>query len=397
MERVWTGRNQRGELQFRGFYFGASELSPAREHAFDVIAHALAVSPALYVWQQTRDPKLGRPLTAWLDTWVSATARAENGKPAGVLPAALHWPDGQAAGIDNHWWEPVPVGGSGAHYYVWPSVLPEMTDALLTAYLVTRENKYLTPIRSMADLRLRYLKNPPAEALAPGTEAWCAAGLGPRATAHNGKIGPLVKTLVKCRTLTGTREFDELIALDGGDHLGGAGAGNRKAMESALRSSIQTLRSNFPAFTSEVRYTDRVLAFPRFLALSDKSGGMTGAALPGYDLIYAMVSGDSGSGRTPLPAVRWRTSPQDLAAWVTVADRSHLEAELFHFGMEPRPLSAELRLLAPGRYRVELLQEGLAIGPAVRSLEVKGPLSTMTFDLPPRKLCLLRVLAAADR
>jgi len=50
------------------------------------------ITHVVLVWLKTRDPELGRPLTAWLDTWVEATARAENGKPAGVLPAAIRWP-----------------------------------------------------------------------------------------------------------------------------------------------------------------------------------------------------------------------------------------------------------------------------------------------------------------
>jgi hypothetical protein len=393
VQRVWTGRNGRGELQFRSFFFGANEISPAPEYACDVIGNVLAVSPALYVWQQTRDPGLGRPLTAWLDTWVAATARAENGKPAGILPAAIHWPDGQVAGAENRWWEPLPLSGGGmAHYYVWPSVLSEMTDALLTAHLVTGNEKYLAPIRSMAAIRLKYLKEPPQHA-PPGSESWCAAGLGPSPSAHVSKTSPLVRTLARCRTLTGTREFDELIALDGPEYA--SGAESRPTIEAALRSGIEILRYNFPCFTGEVRYTDRVLSFGRFLALSESTDGMT-ATLPRYDLVYRMVSGDENSGRIPMPAVRWRTPPQDIAAWVASADQAHLEAELFHFGDQPRPMSAELRLLSPGRYRVELLHRNPPAVAGEQRLEVKGPLARIGFSLPPQTPCTIRISAEKE-
>ena len=56
-------------------------------------AAALAAAPA------TRNS--ARQICAWLDTWVDATARAENGKPAGILPASIRWPDGAAAGADR--------------------------------------------------------------------------------------------------------------------------------------------------------------------------------------------------------------------------------------------------------------------------------------------------------
>src|SRR5262249_18413702 len=141
----------------------------------------------------------------------------------------------------------------------------------------------------------------------------------------------------------------------------------------------------------EVRYTDRVLAFPRFLALNESSDGVTDVTLPQPELISGMVGGDTNSGRNPMPAVRWHTPPQDIAVWVTQASRSQLEGELFHFGEQPRKMAEELRLLRPGRYRAELLHDGRAIGPVVRPLEVNGPLATVSFELPSQKLCVLRV------
>ena len=36
-----------------------------------------------------------------MDTWVDAAERAERGKPAGIIPSAIHWPDGQAGGATD--------------------------------------------------------------------------------------------------------------------------------------------------------------------------------------------------------------------------------------------------------------------------------------------------------
>ena len=117
-----------------------------------------------------------------------------------------------------------------------------------------------------------------------------------------------------------------------------------------------------------------------------------GVTLPKYELLYRTVSGDANYVRFPMPAVRWRTPPQDIAVWVRDASRWELQAELFHFGEHPRPMIAELSLLAPGRYQVELLNEaGKPAAGRLRPLEVKGPRPTVVFQLPPQQLCILRI------
>jgi hypothetical protein len=265
MRDVWTGRNECGQLQFKSFYYSATAVAPQPQRAFDVMANIGALHPAMLVWQRSGDPALGETICMWLDTWVDATARAENGKPAGVLPASIRWPDGAVAGSDGRWWEPVKPGGYMYGYYLWPSVLTEMADAFLLAHVMTGQEKYLAPLRSMAAIRLRYLKSPSATPAVPGSEEWCAQQLAPRTNANSSGSG-LVKTLARARALTGTHEFDELIALESGEFVVRSDAAGRRDLEAALRASFETLRVNFAGFTSEVKGTDRVLRFVQFLA-----------------------------------------------------------------------------------------------------------------------------------
>jgi hypothetical protein len=391
MQRTWTGRNQRGQIQFRSYRFSAAEVSPAAEDAFDVLANVQALNPALLLWLRTRDPGLGAPLTAWLDTWVEATARAENGKPAGIVPASLRWPDGQVSGAGGRWWEPVRSGASMHHYYLWPSILTELTDAMLVAHVVTGDEKYLAPLRSMAAIRLQYLKNPPTTAPSLGSEGWCAAQLAPRSSSHNNYAG-LVKSLARCKAWTGTDEFDELLALEAPEHVVGFGKPNVAAVAAALRAGLEPLRVNFPLYTDEVRYTDRALRHVQFLATDNSMDEYRGVTLPKYELLYRLVTGDGNAARFAMPAVRWKTSPQDIAVWVRNTGRLTLDAELFHFGDRPRPLHAELMMLDRGRYRVELLDpEGRPLNGPKPRLEVNGPRPTLNLELPPQKLCLLRI------
>lgn len=397
MRDVWTGRNQRGQLQFKSFYFSATEVSLTPARALDVIADVGAMHPALLAWQKTGDAKLGAVLTDWLDTWVAATARAENGKPAGILPAAIRWPDGQAAGADGRWWEPIKPGGFMHSYYLWPSVITEMTDAMVVAYLATKDEKYLAPTRSMAAIRLRSLEHPPATPPAPGSEAWCGVQLAPRKNA-NSNTGGIVKTAARLKALTGTSEFDELLRREGSEFVVRTDASGRRELEAALRESAAALRVNFAGFTSEVRSTDRVVRFIQFFSEDYQFDEYKGVTQPKHELLYRMVTGDKNAPRFPQMAVRWMTPPQDMAALVTEASTARLEAELFHFGLTARSLSAELRLLKPGRYNVRVAVAGALAPSQAQSLTVeRGRFSTVHFKLPPQTRCIFSVEPSNDR
>ena len=355
-----------------------------------MIANVGALHPALLAWQKTSDENLGAQICEWLDTWVDASARAENGKPAGILPASIRWPDGKAAGAEGKWWEPIKPGGFMHSYYLWPSVITEMTDALMLAHVMTGRESYLTPLRSMAAIRLKHLKNPTGE-LKPGTEAWCADQLAPRQNA-NSNTGGLVKTLARFKALTGTSEFDELIALEGSEFVIRTDDAGKRELEAALRESLAALRVNFPGFTNEVRSTDRVMRFVQFLAQDYAFDAYKGVTQPKHELLYRMVTGDKNAPRFPQMAVRWLTPPKDIAALVTEASTTRFAAELFHFGKEPRELNAELRQLKPGDYTASLMVDGKAVNLPGDTLKIeKGRLTRFAFTLPARKLATLRI------
>jgi hypothetical protein len=380
METLWTSRNERGLLQFKSTYFGGRKVDEDPLLACDTPYHVRAVEPALILWLRTGDQRLRHLFTAWMDTWVDATARAERGKPAGILPAAIRWPSGEAAGPGEHWWDPRHHGEPTL--YEWPSAVGKMCDALLLTYHMTGDAKYLAPLRSMAEVRLEWLKNP-IDSPQPGSRPWCGR-----------QLGFLANTLVKYRMLTGSDEFDELLAHDAGNLASAEIDPSDPALVKSLERTARALAVNFPGRTSEVRWTDRVFAFARLFGEDMLFPQAVPAcnSRPDLNLLYATATGDRGNFLVfPLNRVRWLTEPRNIAALVTRQGPDQFCAELFHFGESPRRIEAELYLLKPGLYDVRVLDEsGTQLGDATL-LQVDGPRSRIELQLPPQQLCRLQV------
>jgi hypothetical protein len=376
METLWTGRNRRGFLQFKSTYFNVGRVHDDPQKACDTPYHVRAVQPVFLVWLRTGDAKLAALLSAWMDTWVDAAARSENGKPAGVLPAAIHWPEGTIGGLSPDWWDPRNHGEPTL--YQWPSAMGGLTDALLLTYHMTGDEKYLAPIRSMAHIALRYSEKPADNKAAPGSEAWCAA-----------RMGFLKGTLSKYRLLTGDDSFDRLLRGTGAPMLHFRLTADRDPLVTALSDAAKAFSYNFARYTSEVRYTDRVLRFPAvFQGNVRLAEPRFPVRSPDPGLLYSTVTGDpAGPGSFPVNTVRWLTRPREIAVLVTVTGRKGFQAELFHFGKSPRPMGAEWYLLGPGEYRLTLAAGAETLHEAL--VTVSGTRTRLTFELPARKVCRL--------
>ncbi len=378
MKKLWTGINDRGFLQYKSTYISVDKVDTSRAKACDTVYHPRAVQPALLLWQRTGDKELGRLFTRWMDTWVDAAARSERGKPAGLLPTAIHWPEGFIGGVGEDWWLPKNHHPRGYWLYGFPSAMSMMTKTLLLTYFMTGNEKYIEPIRSMAKIRLEYLNNPPQEPVM-GSKAWCAS-----------RIGFIAETAAKYRLLTGNTEFNELLEKENLPYIKYRLNDDETALTEGLRECAEALKINFPGFTSEVRYTDRVFRFPAILAALGKE--FVTFPIPNLPLLYSTATGDPGDARYfPLNAVRWLTPPRNIAALVKETDKERLTAELFHFGTLNRQMGAELYLLNHGKYRYAVLDkaDGKQVGEGI--FEVKSPRTRIYFELPPKRLYTLKI------
>jgi hypothetical protein len=261
-----------------------------------------------------------------------------------------------------------------------------MCDALLLAHHMTGEEKYLAPLRSMADARLAWLQARSRDGVETGSRLWCGS-----------KLGFLANTLVKYKLLTSSNEFDELLDRDYGNSSGSRLDPGDSQLVRGLERTAAALAVNFPGRTSEVRWTDRVFAFARLFG-DDMLHPQAISACnqrPDLTLLYGSATGDRGRFQVfPLNAVRWLTPPRDIAAVVTERASNRFTAQLYHFGESPRQMGAELYLLEPGRYTLSFSTvDGRTIGQAT-AFEVEGARTQVDFTLRPRTEAILDVRSA---
>jgi hypothetical protein len=343
--------------------------------------------PVLLLWQRTRDPELGAFLVRWLDGWHDASMRAERGKPAGIIPSAVHWPSGTVGGLPDPWWEPDLTPGPGDPLYRWPSAsaMPMITQNFVLGWHMTGDAKYLEPLRAMADARRAWLANPVTDP-EPGSLLWCGM-----------RMEGLGEALSKYSMLSGSGEFDDILTDDSGPYLRFLLKGDKAPLEIALRNQARTLRDFHPGFTSEVRITDRTMRFPTlFTAQALYDQPLAGIYNADTQLLFSTLTGEPGNGLYfPLMAVRWRTEPRDFAALVHESDTGRFEAEIFHFGRDRREMSAELFLLAQGSYRYELTDVATGGIVALGVIQITGRGDSVALTLPARRLCRLRISPTA--
>ena len=395
-ETMWMGRNERGLLQFKSTYFTSDQIDLTPARACDTVYHPRALQPALLYWQRTNDPRIGRLVTDWMRTWVDAAAREERGKPAGMLPTAIHWPDGRVGGVGEKWWLPE---NYTSPLYDFPSAMALMLNTLALTAHMSGDKSFLAPLRTMAGARLDWIKSGRPDA-PPGSRLWCAA-----------QLNQLGGAIAKYRFITGDSSLDELLRAERDEpyvqyRLNRDAAGSAGLVK-GLEQLASVVRVNFPAYTQEVRYTDRVMRFPVLYQpgwmlehgapTTIVEAGVMAMGLNRLTLLYNSATGDPGDPLYfPLNAVRWRTPPRDIAALVTDAGTERLAASLYHFGPGKRAFDAELLLLKPGSYRVSLTD---AAGRELKREQatVSANQRTVHLELPSQAEVRLQIEPAGSR
>ena len=309
-----------------------------------------------------------------MNTWVDATMRSEKGKPAGILPSAIHWPDGTIGGITDTWWDP------GNHtddpLYVWPSAMDMMLNTLLLTWHLSGDEHYLQPLHSMSQ-QLQQNLDRLEEPATTGTLMWCVKQMPDF----------LPDILSKYRLLSSDKQYDDLLEHYADGYTWFRLSGDRSRLEQEISTQQEAFAFNERAFKQEVRWTDRVFRFH-----SAYYNDWSTKPIPSYQsgFLFQCLTGNVGNALYfPINAVKWLTQPVDIAVLVTEADTEKFTAELFHFGNDNRNMAALFYLLNPGTYQ-------FSTETATTTLENKRwVLATssrqINFSIPSRQKVIIRL------
>ncbi|WEK34183.1 MAG: hypothetical protein P0Y53_16975 [Candidatus Pseudobacter hemicellulosilyticus] len=321
---TWTAITASGHRHFKSAYLSASRVRAEAPYGVDVPLNARAARAGIWASWYNRDSSLLRLLEEWGRSWVQDAARTDNQKPAGILPAAVSFHKETLGGYGTHWYDPqLPYD-----YYSFSSIghISELQYQLLALYAHTQDPFYLQPLDTVAAyLRRHTMSDQQAPA---GSTEWVRQLLAGPGSSANGKLFSLAKQL------TGSTQYDALIAQHGQPYNKFRLHGNRQELMAGLEQVLESLRYNWPLLTSEVKFTDRVY-------------------VPGSQLLTGMYTGHFGNGyEYPGLTATWQHTGKDMAILVQDGNTRSASISFFNFGAA-RTVQLQSWQLSPGLYSIQ--------------------------------------------
>lgn len=318
---VLTGRDAKGYVRFKSTELGANAVGTHPRQGGDTAYHGRVMKHLIWLaWQGNtgaRDLFLN-----WAEGWAAAITAKIGTKPAGVPPGTLWYPSGDISpSPDIPWWDP------DYNYYGWPGPFSITTDALLSAYRLSGDLKYLEPLLSVWTTATSGPLVGSGDEGEPGSDTWIR-----RRLQHRGGRDQLAYY----RWLTGDGAYDEYQRRFDSGVTKYQLDGDLDAYLASFEGAAKGLRNNFAMRTSEVIMTDRA---------GMDGAKVTFAAYTGAPRLW----GDAG---TPLIAVTWVVPDTDFAAVVTHATEQRLRVWLYNFHQETTRMGMRVWRLQPGNYVV---------------------------------------------
>ena len=357
-DELHTGINPHGHRHFRTISMSATKVAP---NDVDTNYHGRAMRPAAMVAWYSRIPRAVDLLHGWAKAWSEDTVKAGETKPAGIMPALVHF-DTCAVDGQGNW----TAREYGDLYMWWANNSDMIAGKMMTAAALTGDDSVLDGLRAQWGLVQRHLSR--LDPNAPhGSEAWAAKELL--------EVSHLATWY---RQATGDTQFDDVVATD--TWLGGAYfvSGDPAHMAAAHEEDLQPTRYNLPMVTSEVIGMDRVDIRP-------------------WSLLPAMTGSPVDTTQPPTFAVTWRDVGSSFAALVRRFDDASISTWAYSFAEKPTHPRIRFWRLQPGRYElrvsVDADMDGKPDGRAIQrvAFEVQRRLDDAVFALPPQKVCLVEV------
>ncbi len=355
MREVWTGRSQLGHLHFRSHYFSATKVDDNAPRSADVALNGRAVKPGIWVAWYNNHSVVKSLLEDWAKAWVDDAMRTDGGKPAGIVPGSVSFPEDRIGGYAKEWWNTrsyfsnlASMGYTACLYQI-----------MLAAYARSGNHTYLSPIQCALDAAYSQWKNPASNATV-GSLPWVGQ-------LH--MSGKFTEVLDKWRLLSGNAKYDDYLRERGSAYLRYLLTSDVQPMVSRLQGIIDALSSNIEMSTSEVLFTDRV-------------------SMPGGELIFSMMTGGVGEATYyPLHAVTWDSTDDCLAALVEKAETRCLSILTYNFSAEEHTFGMRVWRLEPGEYELVISRERDAGAFRKESVVVPERGTRIPLSLLPHAFC----------
>ena len=357
-DELHTAVNPNGHRHFRSIGMSATEVA---SNDVDTNYHGRAMRPAAMVAWYSGIPRAVDLLHSWAKAWSEDTVKAGKTKPAGIMPALVHF-DTDAVDGQGNW-----TAREYGDLYMWRANNCDMIiGKMMTAAALTGDDSVLEGIRAQLGLVQRHLGR--LDPNAPhGSEAWAAAELA--------KVPHFATWYRQCTLDT---QFDDIVATDTGWGGGYFVSGDPTHMASAHEEDLEPTRHNLPLVTTEVIGMDRVDIRP-------------------HSLLPAMTGSSVDTTQPPTFAVTWRDVGSDFTALVRQFDDASVSTWAYCFGEKPTHPQIRFWRLQPGRYELRVSLDADMDGkPDSRPLQTvkfayQRRLDNAIFNLPPKKVCLVEV------
>jgi hypothetical protein len=356
---LWTGIAANGRRYFKSAWFSSTELDMTPPKNRDVEMNTRAAKAVRYYAWKTGDKETINSLHEWALAWAEVSNDTAKGKPAGIVPASVSFPDVKINGDEPAWYN----ANMYWDYFNWKhNAGTKMLDQFLFTYQLTGDTKLLEPLIKSLNLIKEYDGRAAGEP-AEGSAAWAVEELRSSKSFWN--------SAEQYRFYSGDNSYNDLIMKYGTPYSQYRISGNVKFIEEALEKFLSEIRVNIPLRTQEVLHTDRVY-------------------YPGADYIKAMLTGDgTGEGTSPYYAVSWENTDSCFTALVDETGNQRLKVRIFSHADDPNTVTARLWQLKPGSYDLVLSSGGKEIDKKNINLTKRG--ERIQLSIPAKSLVILEI------
>ena len=164
MRDLWTDYDRHGRRRFRANYFGGAQVGGGGQQNDSWINYR-AIRPAAAVLRYNGNPTIARLYVELADAWLASALLTDRGKPRGVIPAEVSFPDGTPGGAGSpSWYSASHAVDTGNEDWAGASAAYKgyLYELFFNAYAVTGDAKYFEPLRLEYELAARHGRAPAA-------------------------------------------------------------------------------------------------------------------------------------------------------------------------------------------------------------------------------------------